>query len=205
MKKKIFLVFSFAICMNLAGVILLSCRTGCGEGSNIIRTDSLKSQAWYVHGLRYKYSADSSLYATWYTGNKIKYDSIAIEITPSMSRIAQKISDDYSMISTAYACEPVFRNDEEIKNVVITSSKEYGPGFSAGTDLKSIMKASYGFTHQSGAVSEKLVNQQQGLGTVLYRFTEPPSSDLSMDLTFRYELSSGKFFEKTVKNIHIKK
>ena len=135
MKNKLFILFVSFIFILLAGII--SCDP-CGPFPNKFKVSGLD---WVNYSAVYSDTASTRLMLSEIANDTVDFNMYSIDIKPRQETyFAQQSSSwSFSLINSAYACDPgIPQTDEKIDSIVITSAKDFDINHPSGMDLSDV-------------------------------------------------------------------
>ncbi len=178
-KKRIGLIAgSFCIPISLA---IFSC-IDCGPFHDKYK---MKGFEWFNYQATYSDSTAQKLIVTE-LGDSVEYRLYSIYIRPIQEYYFSQNSmiRDFDLISSAYACDPVPPNtDEIIDSIKITSGKDFDVSHPAGTDLSDIFdivvldEANYIYYKRFQLQEYLLTNPEVPAIMALFLRTPPATTD----------------------------
>ncbi len=132
-------ILAFLLLMAVTILSSLSCGDGldCGPFPNFFKLTNLGSKLFEV-----EYSEDRSSIIDYnrITENQVVYDKFAIGIIAEIDTYGwNNPTQNFGLISTAYACTPpIPESEEQIDNIIITTNKDFNLNYPQGSDLSEI-------------------------------------------------------------------
>ena len=133
--KKVFIIFTVSFLILIIG--LLSCDT-CGPFADKLKVQSLY---WNSYHAEYSETTEPKLILSDITTDSVNYNNYSIFIAPQMITYFSMLhnSNSFSLINSAYACDPVTpTTDETIDSILIISNKDFDATHLAGNSLSEL-------------------------------------------------------------------
>ena len=135
---------------------------------------------------------------------KIRYDSLAIEISTSQEiSLAKSLKSNSNMgIKAAQARDTDY---EDIVDIIITSDKNYNAYFPAGSNLANAVRMRLGRS-VTGWTIEEYLSYYPNIGVIhisLINFIQAPATEEVHNLTIKYITENGNEVTTTVEKLFI--
>jgi hypothetical protein len=204
MSKKIVIVMLgwMMFCSGL--LIFQACSVDCDPKREEYKLLGLFSTAKRITGTK-SYSGSATL--TDYvvrnldTFEKVRYDSVGLEIRHDLGRIAMNRTGDFGV---AIACDPIVIY-ESLSDLIVTSNQNYTASHPAGTNLKDLITIHPNYT-TIAYESELFINEGQiGPVNILLKFKSPPAENALHTFIITYSVEGGGQVSTTLRDVMVTK